>query len=163
MDKLTRRNFLGFVTTACVFPSKLLEVKGADQGACLIIRKQIDWTLKFKHYYDIDSFTPNKFIVSKGPYETTFNFSYSQDLIDCHNLCATRELAHILYQELEYGDKNMIVIWKLADEPEKQRIAKEELRRVKLTKQEKIEIYRFCNLLRGKHDCCERINENYSV
>jgi hypothetical protein len=146
MEKLTRRCFLGASVAAVLFPSlKLKEVE------------EIDWTLKFSYEHNEDYFCPDRLIVSKGPYECECGYTSGQDLRDCHGLCATREWAWCICEQLEYSHESMMKIYRLPwDGSEKRKIALESLRRIKLTKQEKQEIYNVCKKLRGEHHCAEQ-------
>jgi len=93
--------------------------------------------------------------VGKGPYSVVFGSL--KDLYDCHNLCATAEMAAVVVTQLQYSKEDMKRIWDIPWEntKEKER-ARKDLRRIEITKEEVMEIYNVMEALRGPHDCVWR-------
>ena len=147
---INRRNFLGTLAVLPTVPSLFAGYK-------------------VESHLDIDSFHPMnmrlvkdnwgniKLKITKGPYSTEC-YSGHQDCRDSHGICATSELVLIAKHDLELGEENQKLIWSKdwGWSPEEMEIRTkfiEGLRRIKLTKQEVIEIYDVLRKLRGPHDC----------
>lgn len=90
--------------------------------------------------------------VSKGPYSVVFG--YLKDLCDCHNLCATAEIAAVVVTQLQHSKESLKKIWDIPLEnvKERERVWKD-LRRIEVTKEEVMEIYNVMKVLRGEHNC----------
>lgn len=111
--------------------------------------------IKFEKIVDYDAFC-RKIRISKDNYSIDLYDGFT-DLIDTHGICATDDMVNLISQEIEFGIKNIKELWKMnnytekaLDESKKRGI---QLRRVRLTKEEKREIYKFVDKLRGPHDC----------
>jgi hypothetical protein len=145
-----RRDFLKVATASLVAPALLWDYKP----------KQMDWDLRFYQlpfYPDSDSFIQHqKYEIIKGPYSVKTYATAGQDLLDCHGLCATIEMADLIKQELEYGSEGLKKLWELGwDCPQAERdYWLKKLKRVEISGIERCKIVLFCNKLRGKHPCC---------
>jgi hypothetical protein len=118
---------------------------------------------------------PNSFVncwsvfISKGPHNISVSQSIGQDLIDCHNICATSEMTHIVCDQLEYGPNlgplfhATSEIWdKYLDFSSKEldkeiSAAKQKFRIFTLTRKERFRIHQLMKEMRGEHDCCIRV------
>jgi hypothetical protein len=138
---LSRRDFIQWAGGFILAPSIALTSPVRDETLRFIKGRNDDWGI-------------NWYTVQKGLWSTRVYNNSMTDLRDCHGLCATVEMAHVLKMDLEYGN-NIRFLWELPFEtPEEERErTKKKIQRCTVTENELKQLVRFCHRLRGKHDC----------
>lgn len=127
---MNRRDFLlssaAVVAGACCATTA---VAASDQPLCIVRMPG-------------DDFRCWRFVISKGPYKFQV-YGEVGDLLDCHGLCATTELAEIIIYEIEVG-----TVAPFGEPPPPKRVT--------LSRREKMRVHRLAHQLRGPHECCHR-------
>ena len=94
--------------------------------------------------------------ITKGPYKVIS--CTANDCKDCHGLCATLEVTHMIVQELELGNENLELIYRTHYDFSEFHMKQRKdwinsLRRFNTSKEEKMQIYNILKKLRGPHNC----------
>lgn len=138
---MNRRNFLKAAAVLTVFPTSLFAVQPA--------KSELVWT-------SIDGEWGKSIRVKKGPWDASFDINL-HEMEDCHGLCATEELAYLIEEEIVYGLEGLKKIWAVSwfeeENDRKRKKLMKDLKRVKLSNSERLEIRQVLKTLRGPHNC----------